>query len=1398
MKKTNLFIFILLLMLALVGCNHKHQIASNWSYDGEYHYHICEKDCEELFDKEKHNFDEGTITKYPSSSEEGKKEYHCQICDYIKVETLPKDDHEHVYDQEVVNEKYLAKEATCTSLAEYYKSCQCGKASTDTFKTGSLLEHQYEETYSYDGTYHYHKAICCENITSPKEKHTGGKATCTSLAICSVCKQEYGTLAKHVYDQEVVDDKYLAKEATCSSLAEYYKSCACGKASEETFKTGSFLEHEYEEKYSYDETHHYYKAICCENITSEKEEHTYDDGITIKYPTVKETGLKTYTCTECERKYTEELEKLVDNGLVINGYNTQDATTNYEQYCGVFLYSSSETIGSSLYWHKVALVKVDNYYQVTEVATSGNKINSTYDYLLLSYSGDANEMYQTFIGYALEVNEKVTFDIDLSTLEKGSVNVTLNRYKDPTKFSVEYQMGFEHYNTKDELYEAFFGDYYDFLITQTSCDMSRFNIDSKEDFLVYCKTWNANGKSEMAGLGDAFGEYYLIYDRSGEGSFESQPTSGFIGYCYHNNMYLDLIEFLEVFFAYWRTDEGYTTSTNHGNDFFYSAWAAFVDTCKYFFFTSETLTTKYAWFTIERSPRVHYALDHTPGVINLDLKEEAKIGEEINLPYIERENYQFLGWYDQDNNLVTKVTKDSTVTPKFERIIYEVKFMNGGETIHSENVKSGLRIKFVPTTSKDNYEFIGWKLIDNSGYDYLNAVVEDLTFYAKWESKQNNLGDITINAFNTQDATDNYGQYEGIELFDSTITPGTSVYWLKIGIKKTTNNSYEIIEIVGSGSKLTMPYDYLILSYPNESTGSYDKLASIGVQVGDSISFSTRPDRLEKGEVSLIVSFTRTAEPIHSLILVDPLGTTFDYDAFFSEKTSYQLPVLHQSGYIFMGWYDNEQYEGESITEIKTNTTEDVILYAKWEERVFESPLDFVSDIVTSNTVDELPKQFNNQELVWTSSDPNLYVIDNETGYTQKKYQLHIKQTVTVSVTIKETNQTYSKQITINPVLFEEMTNPMAAYVAVGSLGSYLKNNQRYKENGTVFSDKFKANADMVYYAFAIPQSNGTVTLNTQYLDYLLELKNHGIRVLLVIDGANKAPLQAMVQLCNNDTTRKTFVDNIMKLVKQYNFDGVDVDWEFPGTSGLSGFTTEVDQINLNKLLRDLRNAMDSYQEAGGSPYILSAAIPGTSWGSVRFKFTGDANLGGINDYCDYVNLMSYDLNHTDYTTHLTSCYSSTMSHDYKFGCEYGANKFISLGLDKNKVILGCAGYGKAYKITGTVTNNSTPGLNLSGTLTQISGVTGSFASGTIYYSGIAEVMKTGKYQQYTEYNNGKIVGSYLYNATDKIFITYDSVEALKAKCELALKNGYGMMVWAYGEDATDTVVDTIADNLKK
>lgn len=87
----------------------------------------------------------------------------------------------HVHDfKEVVDDKYLAKAATCTEKGLYYKSCECGEKSEETF--------------------------------------------------------EGGDYAPHVFDQEVVDDKYLVSPiAPGATEATYYKSCKCGEKGEETF-----------------------------------------------------------------------------------------------------------------------------------------------------------------------------------------------------------------------------------------------------------------------------------------------------------------------------------------------------------------------------------------------------------------------------------------------------------------------------------------------------------------------------------------------------------------------------------------------------------------------------------------------------------------------------------------------------------------------------------------------------------------------------------------------------------------------------------------------------------------------------------------------------------------------------------------------------------------------------------------------------------------------------------------------------------------------------------------------------------------------------------------------------------------------------------------------------------
>ena len=81
------------------------------------------------------------------------------------------------------------------------------------------------------------------SVTVTVTAHTGGTATCTHKAVCSVCGMKYGELAPHVFDQKVATAEYLASEATCTQKATYYYSCVCGEKDTETFEYGELAEH---------------------------------------------------------------------------------------------------------------------------------------------------------------------------------------------------------------------------------------------------------------------------------------------------------------------------------------------------------------------------------------------------------------------------------------------------------------------------------------------------------------------------------------------------------------------------------------------------------------------------------------------------------------------------------------------------------------------------------------------------------------------------------------------------------------------------------------------------------------------------------------------------------------------------------------------------------------------------------------------------------------------------------------------------------------------------------------------------------------------------------------------------------------------------------------------------
>lgn len=552
-------------------------------------------------------------------------------------------------------------------------------------------------------------------------------------------------------------------------------------------------------------------------------------------------------------------------------------------------------------------------------------------------------------------------------------------------------------------------------------------------------------------------------------------------------------------------------------------------------------------------------------------------------------------------------------------------------------------------------------------------------------------------------------------------------------------------------------------------------------------------------------SYTKKIEALantyyETTVLLNANGGKFEDDS--STKTltlkePCEFPVPTKQGYRIANWKEEyplssikyevnyvNSYPGMRKQAVMVNYT------AIWEEIPTAKKL--ISQLVPQDLVegDELPLEYDGKELEW-SVESNDYITINSGKVAYKKapdHKSHI-----VNVTLKYNGEQETKEFNVAPVQLKDLTgkSPFAIYFAIGSLSNFTSYPGHSVDN--LFSKEVKEELDIVYYAFAYPNADGTLSLsksgqyNTVY-NQLMDLRKNGTRIVLSISGTSSATCGYFNDICGSDTKRKIFVNNLCDLMEQEIFDGIDIDWESASSDNC------VVATKLTKLMKDLRTEMNK-RSGEGPKYTLTCATPATSWGAAKERF----DFSKINQYLDYVNMMSYDLNHETNASHVSALYNSSNDHGYGFSADYGAKQFKKLGLSPEKIIIGTAGYGKTYKNVEKGTNETYPGIGNAGTLGSISGVSGSFNSGTIYYSGVLQLLKNSNYKQYTEYNKaGQYVGNYLYSETDKIFVAYEGEEMIKEKVKYAKENGYGIMIWSYCEDGSGNLCQAIAENIHK
>lgn len=90
-----------------------------------------------------------------------------------------------------------------------------------------------------------------------------------------------------------------------------------------------------------------------------------------------------------------------------------------------------------------------------------------------------------------------------------------------------------------------------------------------------------------------------------------------------------------------------------------------------------------------------------------------------------------------------------------------------------------------------------------------------------------------------------------------------------------------------------------------------------------------------------------------------------------------------------------------------------------------------------------------------------------------------------------------------------------------------------------------------------------------------LKRKHSNLKTILAIGGWDEGG-QKYSDMVSSKERRATFVQSAVKWVKEHDFDGFDLDWEYPGASDRQGKYS--DKENFLKLVQELRAEFDKQE----------------------------------------------------------------------------------------------------------------------------------------------------------------------------------------------------------------------------